>query len=181
MSTRRSYCCPAPAVFAIAMAIAGPAAAQPADPVLAGALQPGSTVWILTATAPELKVRVVDLTPDSVVVTSGAERETVAFADIVRVRARRSDSLINGMAIGAGAAIGAGLTLCRTTESWRNCLTSTWPIIRIGLVGAGIGAGIDALIRPRRTVFETGGNARFTVAPVFGRQAVGATVQVRWP
>jgi hypothetical protein len=96
----------------------------------------------------------------------------------MRIRARHSDSLLNGALIGAGAAVASGLFLCTLTEPWENCRDDVGPMIRIGALGAGIGIGIDALIRGRRTIYEAPPrSARLQVSPIVARRAGG--VQVR--
>jgi hypothetical protein len=89
--------------------------------------------------------------------------------DISRVEVRQSDSLLNGALVGAGAAIASGLFLCTRAEPWRNCRDDVGPMLRIGAIGAGVGIGIDALIRGRQTIYgaDRGGSVR--VAPVLGR------------
>lgn len=60
---------------------------------------------------------------------------------------RQSDSLLNGALIGAGAAVASGLVFCTLMEPWDNCRDDVGPMLKIGAIGAGIGMGIDALIR----------------------------------
>jgi hypothetical protein len=72
----------------------------------------------------------------------------------MKVRVRRPDSVINGALIGAGAAVATGLLLCRLTETWDNCRDDAGPMLRIGALGAGVGIGIDALVRGRHSVYE---------------------------
>jgi hypothetical protein len=75
--------------------------------------------------------------------------------------------------IGAGAAVASGLALCRLTEPWENCRDDVGPMLRIGAIGAGAGAAIDALIRGRRTIYEAPRSARLHVAPIIGRRVGG--------
>jgi len=84
--------------------------------------------------------------------------------------------VLNGALIGAAAAIGAGLFLCTRTEPWENCRDDAGPIFRIGALGAGVGIGIDALIRGRTTIYEAAGSATLHVMPAVDRR--GGTVQI---
>lgn len=86
---------------------------------------------------------------------------------------RRSDSLWNGALIGAGVGVASGLFLCTRTEPWENCRDDVGPMLRIGAIGAGIGIGIDALIRRRSPSAITQGSARLHAAPIVGRQVGG--------
>ena len=102
-------------------------------------------------------------------------------ADVVQVEARRSDSLWNGALIGAAAGVASGLLLCSMSEPWRNCRDDVGPMLRIGALGAGIGIGIDALIRKRQTIYTTGaGSARVDVAPIVAPRARGMQVSLRF-
>jgi hypothetical protein len=129
---------------------------QNSEGSLRAALIPGGTVWITDRGGREERARILDLTDDTL--TADMEGRTVRMqtADIVRVTARHTDSIINGALIGAGAAVASGLFLCTRTEPWRNCRDDAGPMVRIGAVGAGIGIGIDALIRGKRTIYEAG-------------------------
>jgi hypothetical protein len=145
----------------------------------ANALIPGTTVWITDFNGLEERARVVGLDGDIVTTTAGGETRRRRTTDIMRIKARRSDSLVNGALIGAGAAIASGLLLCRAMEPWDVC-NDAGPIVRFGAFGAGIGIGIDALIRGRRTVYEARGSSRLDFAPLLGRGAGGVQVSVRF-
>jgi hypothetical protein len=129
-------------------------------PDLRPTLAPGLTAWITDSSGREEKTRIVGVTRDVVTAAVGDEVRRVNTANIVRVTARRSDSVLDGALIGAGVAIASGLFLCTLTEPWENCRDDVGPTVRIGALGAGIGIGIDALIRGRKTVFEAPRNAR---------------------
>jgi len=103
----------------------------------------------------------------------GDDIRRMGTTDVTRVSARHSDSVINGALIGAGAAVASGLFLCRLTESWENCRDDVGPMLRIGALGAGIGIGIDALIRGRKTIYEAPGSARLSAAPIVARRGGG--------
>jgi len=142
------------------------------------ALIPGTTVWITGADGREEKMQVVAASGDTVTTTVENETRHLRAADIVRVRARRADSVLNGALIGAGAAVASGLFLCTRTEPWENCRDDVGPILRIAAVGAGIGMGVDALIRGRRTIYEAPHAAQLRVAPIVARRATGLQVSL---
>jgi len=152
-------------------------AAQPPD----AALRPGSTVWITDSTGRQDQARILDLSDGVVTATIGDAVRRVRTTDVLRVEARRSDSLWNGALIGAAAGVASGLLLCRMSEPWRNCRDDVGPMLRIGALGAGIGMGIDALIRKRETVYS--GDAASThvyVAPIVAPRARGLQVSLRF-
>jgi hypothetical protein len=167
------------AFFAAACASAVSAqTAQPAQPDGQSALTPGMTVWITESGGREQKARVVAVSGDAVTTAAGEERRTVPWTDIARVRARRSDSVLNGALIGAGAAVASGLFYCRMMEPWDIC-NDPGPLFRIGAIGAGIGIGVDALIRGRTTIYEAAhGSTRLHAAPIIGPHTAGVRVSV---
>ena len=144
---------------------------------LEAAVLPGMTVWITDADGREEKTRIVGVSGDIVTTSAGDEIRRLRTADVMRVRARHSDSLINGALIGAGAAVASGLFVCSLGETWENCRDDVGPMLRIGAIGAGIGIGIDALIRGRRTIYEAG-STRLLAAPIVARRARGLQVSL---
>lgn len=91
-----------------------------------------------------------------------------------RVTVRENDSVLNGALIGAGVAVASGLFLCTRTEPWANCRDDVGPMLKIGALGAGIGIAIDALIRDRRTIYESAdGSRQVLAAPIVGRRGAG--------
>jgi len=90
---------------------------------------------------------------------------------------RQSDSLLNGALIGAGVGVASGLFLCTRTEPWRNCRDDVGPMIKIGAIGAGIGIGIDALIR-KKVYQSASGATEVHAAPIIGRRAKGLQLSV---
>ena len=140
--------------------------------ILASMLRPGMTVWITDTIGREEKARIVAVSPDAVSTETGEVRT----ADIVRVRARYADSLLNGAAIGAGTFIGTGLFMCQLMEPWDVC-NDPGPIVQMGALGAGIGIGVDALVRGRRTIFDARpGAAHLRLAPFIGHRGRGVQV-----
>ena len=151
---------------------------QEPQPNLETTLIPGTTVWITDSGGREEKTRIVNLSGDIVTTTAGEEIRRLRTADVMRVRVRQSDSVINGALIGAGAAVATGLLLCSLTETWENCRDDAGPMLKIGAIGAGIGIGIDALIRGRRTIYEASGSTRLSAAPIVTRHARGLQVSL---
>ena len=93
------------------------------------------------------------------------------------VAVRENDSLINGALIGAGAAVASGLFLCTRMEPWRNCRDDYGAMVKIGAIGAGIGMGIDALIR-KKVHQSASGETEVHATPLIGRRAKGLRLSV---
>jgi hypothetical protein len=171
-----------PLFFLFSAASASAASAQTpqrATNNLEAALIQGMTVWITDAGGREEKTRIVGVSGGVVTATTANDIRRFHAGDITRVRARQSDSVLNGALIGAGAAVASGLFLCTRTEPWRNCRDDVGPMLKIGAVGAGIGIGIDALIRGRRTIYEAApGSTRLHLAPIVARHTRGLRISV---
>ena len=159
-------------VSAFAQTSQGPA------PRVESALSPGTTVWITDSAGREEKRLIVSMSDGIVTTSANEDVRRFRTTDIVRVRARHSDSVINGALIGAGAAVASGLFLCTRTEPWENCRDDVGPILRIAAIGAGAGIGIDALIRGRRTIYEAPKSTRLHAVPIAARGAAGLSVSV---
>lgn len=170
--------------LSILFSVLGAAAASAQPPSGAGlnletALIPGRTVWITDSSGLEEETRIVGLSGGIVTTAVGEDIRRLRTADVMRVRVRHSDPVINGALIGAGAALASGLFLCRLTETWENCRDDVGPMLRIGAIGAGAGIGIDALIRRRRTIYEAAhGSTRLHAAPIVGRRTRGLQVSI---
>ena len=148
-----------------------------AQPGLQGVLDPGMTVWITDSNGREKKTQIISVADDVVTTTGHGSVQRFQRADITRIKARHFDSVLNGALIGAGAAITAGLLLCTAMESWENCRDDVGPMLLIGATGAGIGIGLDALIRGRKTIYEAPkASARVRAMPIIGRHAAGFNV-----
>ena len=93
------------------------------------------------------------------------------------VTVREHDPLINGALIGAGSAVGFGLFMCTRMEPWRNCRDDFGTMVKLGAIGAGIGMGIDALIR-RKVYQSASGETEVHAAPLIGRRATGLRLSV---
>jgi len=92
---------------------------------------------------------------------------------------RQSDSLWNGALIGAGAGVASGLFFCTRMEPWDNCRDDYEAMFKLGAIGAGIGMGIDALIR--KTVFQSAsGSAEVRALPILSRRGKGLRFAVRF-
>jgi hypothetical protein len=145
-----------------------------ADPALEAVLKPETTVWITDSTGREQKLRIIAVADEIVHGADGGRSLEIPRREVRRVRARRSDSVLNGALIGAGSALAAGLYFCTLIESWEICRDDVGPMLRISALGAGIGIGVDALIRGRKTIYEDrDGTARLHASPLIGRRGAG--------
>jgi hypothetical protein len=151
------------------------ASGQPRDgATVQETLTPGTTAWITDSSGREEKARIVGVSGSVLTVAAMDGVRQLRTSDVVRVRVRESDSVINGALIGAGAAVASGLLMCRAMEPWDVCRSNVGSILRLGALGAGIGVGVDALIRGRRTIYDASqGSLHLHAAPMLARDAAG--------
>jgi hypothetical protein len=151
------------------------------QPPLETLLTPGMTAWVTASGGRETKVRILGVSDGVVTAAEGEETRRLRADAITRVRVRRSDTVIEGALIGAGAAVASGLVLCTLTEPWRNCRDDIGPMTRIGAVGAGIGIAVDALIRGRTTIYTApGSSTRLHAVPLVGSGTAGVLLSVKF-
>jgi hypothetical protein len=155
-------------------------AQTPGQSTIGTTLTPGTTVWVTDSSGREEKMRIVAVSNDGITADAGDGVRRLRISDINRMRMRKSDSLVNGALIGAGAAVASGLFFCSLMEPWDVCLNNNvGPMLRTAALGAGIGIGIDALIRGRRTIYEAGaGSMRLEAAPIIARRAGGLQLSI---
>lgn len=140
-------------------------------------LNVGDTVTVDRVDGTQTRGHLVRMTPDVLVVKTAADDVALDRAQVRRI-AVCCDSLLNGALIGlaAGAVLGvsASRSLAEYTPSYGFDLLAAGIL---GGVGAGLGVGLDALIRTHKTVYQAPRvSARVSLAP--GRQQV--SVQLRW-
>jgi hypothetical protein len=155
-------------------------AAQSAQTDLEATLTPGITVWITDSTGREEKARILGASGGTVTTTDRGTIRRLPSSEISRVGVGEPDTVINGALIGAGAAVASGLFLCRLTEPWEVC-RDVGPIVRIGAIGAGVGIGIDALIRRRRIIYEAPARTmRLRALPIVAPRAAGLQLSLHF-
>src|SRR5688572_1034304 len=118
-------------------------------------VEPDDTVTLRDFNGNQTRGRIALVTPSSLrLVVDGAPRD-LAPSEVMEIRQRRGDSLANGAIIGAIAGGGFGLIgsilVCVEEENcaaWVAGLLTTYAAL-----GAGVGVGVDALIRREQTIF----------------------------
>jgi hypothetical protein len=143
----------------------------------------GDRVTIIDAAGAKITGRISELDASTLSIASAAGPHRFTQDDVVVVRQRRADPLKNGAVI--GAVIGAGLGLmtelsCRGTDEY--CGQAGWVTLGSTLWGVGVGVFTDALLKTPTDVFRHGPGTigSWSVSPVIGRGAAGASVALRW-
>lgn len=168
-------------------AVAAPASAQGVAQTfteLRLLIREGDTVAVASVKDDDVvRGRVESLTATSLVLARGGRLQTLSEADVVTIRQRRGDSLSNGALIGLAAGLGTVLVGAAILASGSEEVDGGGVAILgalYGGAGAGIGAGIDALITREYVIFERPRSARLDVriAPMLthGVRGIGVTI-----
>lgn len=174
-----------PVILALLLSLPAAAAAQTDTARLD--LHTGQHIWVAADDGTESAGRIAQLAAGSITIDRPAGPVTLPFSRIRRIET--GDTLGNGIAIGTVvgfAALGGGAAWITNTacanEGGTCGLTTIGRLMLFGVVGAGGGAGVgalvDALHHGRRTIYER----RVTIsgAPIISRGVRGASVSIRW-
>jgi hypothetical protein len=143
----------------------------------------GDSITVATATGEELAGRIVTLTATELVIMTGSGPRSFQAGDLLRIRQRRGDSLANGIWTGVG--IGVGLAVLGAASDDSDFFGAGFWIFAGGAyaaMGAGIGAGVDALIRRTYVIYDSTPipGSSISVAPLVGTRRIGAAVAWRF-
>ena len=136
----------------------------------------GDTVSVTDATGRRLTGPIADLSKDALTLVVDGNRFVLSERDIATVRQRRADSLANGAKWGFGVGLGFGL-LVGVAIAAEGYSGAAIPVagLAYGGIGAGVGVGIDALIRGTRVIYARDDTpaAGVRIAPVLSRHGAG--------
>ena len=148
-------------------------------------VEPGDTISI-EAVGSEIAAEIASLTPTELTVMVAGDRRTFAPQDISRIRQRRGDSLANGAWWGFGIGVGLGVlgavavALDDGSDDLGFAGTSA-VVAAYGGMGAGLGVGIDALIRRQQIIYESAAvSSAVVLVPLVGHKRTGAMIAVRF-
>jgi hypothetical protein len=150
-----------------------PAAAQqvPSFEQLPSVVKPGDTVIVTDTAGATTKGKIETVTPLSLRLSANDIVREFSENDTRLVRQRKSDSLKNGAIIGAVTGGGAAAVMVGVLcAAFGDCPAAgvAGYIGLFGAMGAGAGAGIDALITKRHTLYQSPGTAALNRFPVKG-------------
>ena len=158
--------------------VTAPALAQPADgtsAILAQRLRAGDRVWVETHNMMQ-SGRVLDLARGILTVDDDGRKVPIPVDRIVSIQRKRNGVLL-GTVIGAGVGFACGLPWASLAANEGD--SGAGAVIFLTAVGAGAGAGLDALMSVRRTVYQRG-DTRIRIHPVIGPERVGVFVSKRF-
>jgi hypothetical protein len=116
----------------------------------------GDTVRVTDGNGREARGAIVDLSASALSLRVDGERRTFLERDIATIHQRRNDSLANGarwgFVVGAGLGVLAGAVIA---SEYENGGTAFIPLLALtyGGLGAGVGAGIDAMHPSDQVIF----------------------------
>ena len=117
----------------------------------------GDTIRVTDRTGHEVRGSLIDVSASSLALATGGSQRTFLESDVASIRQRRPDSLSNGakwgFAVGAGLGLLAGITIASEYEGSSG--TALIPMLALvyGGIGAGAGAGIDALHSSEQVIY----------------------------
>ncbi len=138
----------------------------------------GDTVTITDASAGVATGRIASLSPSAIELNADGRLRTWTEADIAQIQHRRSDSLGNGALWGFG--IGAAFAVVAFAAAGDEAVEEEggWMVLETGVygaIGAGIGVGVDALIKKTSIIYARApGGASARIVPIItgGRRGV---------
>lgn len=122
----------------------------------------GDTVRVTDRTGDEVRGRLTDVSSSSLMLRVNGARRTFLEGDVAAIHQRRPDSLANGakwgFAVGAGLGVLAGVVIA---SEYKDGGTAVIPLLALtyGGLGAGVGAGIDAMHSSDQVIFAWRGKA----------------------
>ena len=141
----------------------------------------GTTVSVIDDQGREIKGRVDSASDRALRVLVKKDRREIPFDSIVRIE--KPDGVKNGALAGllVGVSLGIMGGFVDGQGSGRRGNFVVISAIGNGIIWAGLGTGIDAMINTRRTLYERGSESHARITPMIGPRAVGAAVSVNWP
>ena len=167
--------------FVAFLLMTGTAMAQVPPGFASERLQVGRKVAITDEQGDRITGRVTQLTADAITIEHARAARGVPFKQIVRVE--EVDDLKNGMLVGLGIGVALFTLEAILARSDGFELTPAGYAV-IGSIyaglGAGAGAGIDALVGGNRTIYRRNGSGRVSVAPTLRPDRAGVGLVFSW-
>ena len=144
----------------------------------------GDTISVTDNAGRELTGKIAELSSTSLALLVGGQRHDLPAAEVNTIRQRRGDPLANGAkwGFGIGATLGllGGLAVANESDDDSDAAFVVFGTLFYAGVGAGIGAGLDALIASRQVIYarRSSASARLTLKPFATRRRQGAMVAI---
>jgi hypothetical protein len=146
-------------------------------------VRPGNVITVIDDAGAKLRGRLISLSSSSLKLDLGNGQRTFEQARVQTIRQRRADSLADGAWTGlaVGMVIPAIALLLLHDECYCGAAEVAGVIGAYGGVGAGIGVGIDALVRRTKTIYSAPAAAgRVRLTPLLTRDGSAMSVTIRF-
>lgn len=166
---------------ATAWGTAASAAAQTASswPDLMPKVGVGDQLLVKDSAGDVAKGRLAEITPHALILTFDGGRREIPADSILEIKRRHWDDPVwTGLLIGLGVGIPCGIAArsYAENEAGNTGIALVGPI----LLGAGIGAGVDAVLPARTRIYRIRPTARLSVVPIVAPRARGIRVSFRF-
>ena len=149
---------------------------DPAFVQLQNTLKVDDTLTITSDNGNKIKGRLIEITPDHILLRVKNGQETIAAPQIMKVGKRKNGVLL-GAVVGAGAGVPFAVVISSYTSN--EGASGAYAFVPV-VMGLGIGIGIDALLPSTRTVYDRNSQRRITVSPVIDGDRLGARVTLKF-
>ena len=122
----------------------------------------GDSATVRNSAGTAFRGRVLDLSPDEIVLRIDGQRRRFAEADVREVSIK-GDSLRDGTLIGAGTGALVGALIFKNFSGENRAGDALGGALLVGALGAGLGLATDALLRGDTVVYRRGA---VTMAPL---------------
>jgi hypothetical protein len=130
----------------------------------------GDKVTLVDTSGNGTKGRIERIASDSLAIRVGDEVRSFAEKDIRQISRKRQDAIWNGILIGAGVGFGASLPLYLGFAEDDETGLAFGASALWGLIGAGIGAVVDASVTQKQLVyFRPGSKISWSVRPFYSK------------
>ncbi len=140
-------------------------------------IRPGDTVSVTEASGARVSGTITGLSQSGMSLRVGRAVRDLSAADVAVVRQRQQDSLANGAKWGLGVGAAVGLVGCGSCHIGPGLAMAAV----YGGIGAGIGVGIDALVKSDVVLYQRrDSRVRITAAPQLAKSHQGVTVSIKF-
>jgi hypothetical protein len=140
-------------------------------------VRPGDTVTVTPASGTPFSGKITGLSSSGLTLLVGKELRPLQESDVATIRHRRQDSLSNGALWGLGVGAAAGFSTCGFCHPGPGLMMAGM----FGGIGAGIGVGVDALIKGNVVLFQRRDSGRrVTLMPQLAKSHKSVNVSVQF-
>jgi hypothetical protein len=146
-------------------------------------VRPGDVITVIDDNGTKLRGTLTRLSSSSLQLVIGSTERTFEQSQVRTIRQRRGDSLANGAWTGlaVGMVIPAIALLALHDECYCTAAEVAGALGAYGGLGAGIGVGIDALVRRTKTIYSAPAAAgRVRLTPMLTHNASAMSVTIRF-